>query len=365
MKRKIAAIIACIMALSLLLCGCGAKSYDNAKSESVSYAPVPTDASDDGYYAYDTPSEEAYDSAAEPEYMAKEESLTSGGVSAPAELSEKMIYTAWAEIQTTDFDGSVAKLEAMVAANGGFIQSSSVSGMSYYNDYYNNNACRNAGYTIRVPAQRFTGMKNQLEQLGYLTYINSDAQNITAHYTDVESRLKAYRTEEERLLDILKKAETVEDVITVETRLSEVRYEIESLTSNLRDMDNQVDYSTINISLYEVEEIKPVESVKTPYSTRIKNAFHNSVRDGWETLKDAGVFVVGAVPIIVVLLIFAAIIILIICLIVRAIRRRAAKKREKRQRKQAAKAAKAAAKAGIAPPKPEAESENGADEEQK
>jgi hypothetical protein len=45
--------------------------------------------------------------------------------------------------------------------------------------------------------------------------------------------LKTYRVEEERLLSMLEKADTVADMITIESTLSNVRYEIESRSRSL------------------------------------------------------------------------------------------------------------------------------------
>ena len=68
-------------------------------------------------------------------------------------------------------------------------------------------------------------------------------------------RLETYAIEEERLLSMLEKATTVEEMIQLESRLSDIRYQIESLESRLRNWQNQVDYSTITIYLREVEEL--------------------------------------------------------------------------------------------------------------
>jgi len=326
MKKRMLAASAILMVLALLFSGCGASPFDNAKSADMATTEA---------YAYDYAM--PMEPAAEAEEYDYEESGTydkdSGEISTltasaiqSANPSEKMIYTAYTEIQTTDFDASIAALQKLVAANGAFIQSSSVNGSSYYNVYYNEKAVRCASYTVRVPADKFAGMQSELDKLGYVTYINADAQNVTAQYTDMESRLTALRTEETRLLELLEKAETVEDIITTESRLSEVRYEIESMTSNLRNLDNQVNYSTLNISISEVAEIVPVETIRTPYGDRIKHAFNSAIDNARDFILDGGVFLVGALPTIVLL----AILLIVILLVVKALRRRRKKKMDRR-----------------------------------
>ena len=56
----------------------------------------------------------------------------------------------------------------------------------------------------------------------------------------------------------MEKAESIEDIITIEQRLSNVRYQIESMEAQLRTYDNKVDYSTVHLDVSEVKELTPV-----------------------------------------------------------------------------------------------------------
>ncbi|MBR2520956.1 MAG: DUF4349 domain-containing protein [Oscillospiraceae bacterium] len=319
MKKRFVAVLAAVLVMALALCGCS-KGYDNAGS----YAKNES-AYSGGYAASSGAYSDGYDSA---EYEApKEESTDSGTGNLSTDLSkmsagasQKMIYTAWAEIQTIDFDGTIASLERMIDANGAFLESSSISGKSYYDTYYSSSTLRRAFYEVRVPAERFSGMKNDLGQLGYVTNLSSDAQNITTQYTDVESRLLSLRTQEERLLALLEKAETVEDIITIEQTLSESRYEIEALTSTLRNYDSEISYSTINITINEVEEIVPVQQVRVSYGERIAAAFKNSVQSAVSAVKDAIVYIIEAIPILIVVVIGCALALVVLVLIIRLLK---------------------------------------------
>ena len=86
---------------------------------------------------------------------------------------------------------------------------------------------------------------------------------------------KALLTERERLMELLSKAEEVADIIEIESRLSEVRYQIESLESQLRVIDNQVTYSTVYLSVREVELYSPAE--KQGMWEKISDRFINKV----------------------------------------------------------------------------------------
>ncbi len=308
MKKTFTAV--CVLLLSLaILAGCsssiGYKSEESVASDGDNsggkYGSAPAAAPQEPVRQ-----EMGKDSAA------GESAVNVSGINNDIKPDEKMIYTAWVEVETIDFDGSLASLKEMITANGAFLESSSVSGNSYYQSYYSDAASRYASFAIRVPADRYGAMVAGMEALGYVRQSSENAQNITAQYTDVESRLAAYRTEETRLLELLKKAETVEDIITIESRLSQIRYEMESLTSTLRYYDSQVDYSTINLSVYEVAEIRETPSVQRSYGERIADAFKNSVEWVIRAGKSLGVFVVAAIPIIAIPVVILAVVFLIL-----------------------------------------------------
>ena len=44
-------------------------------------------------------------------------------------------------------------------------------------------------------------------------------------------------------------AETVEDMLSIQRELTEVQYELDSLTGTLRYYDNQVNYSTVSLTV--------------------------------------------------------------------------------------------------------------------
>ncbi len=222
-------------------------------------------------------------------------------------LSEKIIYTAYSEIETTDFEGSIETVTTLLSQYGGFIESSSVTGNDLQSTYNGYTSYRNATYSLRIPRENFSAVTAALPQIGNVLYLSHDATNITSQYTDTESRLNAYETEEARLLEILAKAETVEDLISVESRLSEVRYEMENLTSQLKNWDNQVSYSTVTLYIREVEILTPTPVEELTYWQEVGQSLRSTLR--W--LRDAGKgtlkFFIAGLPIFIPMAIIIAI----------------------------------------------------------
>ena len=227
-------------------------------------------------------------------------------------LAEKIIYTVYADIQTIDFDASIDGVYKMMATYGAFIESSSIGGREYYQAYYGKPTYRNASFVIRVPVDRLNTVVETLGDLGYVTSTSSNGQNITAQFYDMQSRLNAYKVQEERLLDLLAKADTVSDMIIIEQRLAEVRYSIESFESMLTNWQNQVDYSTLTLNIREVEKFQETTPIIRSYWQQLGDGIKTSTKRVGEFFKDLFKWIVVNLPIIIVVVVIAVIVLLLI-----------------------------------------------------
>ena len=343
-KKLLALVLSLLMMLSLCACGrsqSAAPTYaGGAREESAAYFPAPAEAP---MAAYDMAVYEdeglglAGNSAA-----AKAE----GGGEAPTENPEKIIYSADATVETTEFDECLTALEQLLAANGGFVESSSVNGSNYYDSARGKVSRRTASYTLRIPSAKFGGMMDALSTLGNVPYTHMYTENVTAQYYDVEARMKAYQKQEARLMEMMELAETVEDIITIEDKLTDVRYRIDSLQSSLNNWDRRVSYSTLSLTVQEVQVYTPETVTKITYGQRLANAFKDSLRNAGEFFQDLLVFLVSALPTLVIL----AVLFFVCRPLLKKLHERG---KARRARKAEEKAAKRALKTGITPPKSE------------
>ncbi len=298
MKKKLSAFF-CI-AMSLLLLASCSSGYSSLNLEMGSGGYAPQAAPGD---AYDYAEEYAVESDTA-DYEVRE---TSSGISLGAQtgvsLAEKIIYSANASIETVHFDDSLSELGNMIAQFGAFVESSYESGGDYVSKYYGYNAYRTANYVIRVPRESFSAMTGSLSALGHVTSLSTNADNVTEQYTDTESRLAVYRTEESRLLAMLEKSDTVADMITIESTLSSVRYEIESLTSRLKNLDNKVNYSSVTLSIREVEELTPAVQTHLTYGQQLSKGLKNTLKNTGNFFKNLLKFIVVNSPVIIILII--------------------------------------------------------------
>ena len=335
MKKYIALILALLMLLTLCACGKQAPraaetvsaaapgyaydyDYDYAMEESAMYSTAAPEANAGGFAANGT--------------AARAAAAGKGGAdeAAPEENPEKIIYSSDVTVETTAFESSLEQLNALLERFGGWVESSSINGANYYDISRGRSSARSASYTLRIPSANFDALMNELSTLGNVPYSHVYTENVTAQYYDVQAHLTAYQTQEARLLELMEKAETVEDVITIEERLSELRYQIESLQSTLRNWDRRVSYSSVYLQLNEVREYTPETPVVLSFGERLSRAFSGGLRAVGEFFRDALLWLVEALPTLVLL---AVVVTVAIVLIRRGVRKRRAKKQAAREGK--------------------------------
>lgn len=295
MKKTLSLLLAVLLVFALCACG----SADSASSApSAAYDMVSTETA----YPAEAP-EEDYGGFA----VAGGTQLETGSGAAPEGSPEKLIYSASATVETTEFDRTIEKLSALVEQYGGFVESSSINGSNYYTQSRGYSSERYASYVIRVPSSKFSALMGSLSTLGNVPYSHTYTENITAQYYDTDARLTAYQTQEARLLEMMEAAETVEDLIAIEEKLTELRYQIESLQSTLKNWDRQVAYSTLDLEVQEVIEYTPESRMS--YGQELALALTNGIRRTGEFFKDLLLAIVGALPALVILAVVLAILI--------------------------------------------------------
>jgi hypothetical protein len=127
------------------------------------------------------------------------------------------------------------------------------------------------------------------------------AEDVTLKYSATESRLKALETEEARLLELLAKAATLNDLLTLESKLADVRQELETVKSQLKLYDSLIDYGTITLTITEVKEYTEVVEEEEPTAwERISTGFVKSLKGVWTILTEIFIFLVVALPYLVI-----------------------------------------------------------------
>jgi hypothetical protein len=145
------------------------------------------------------------------------------------------------------------------------------------------------------------------------------ADDITLTYVATQSRVKALEVEQERLLELLAKAENMSDLLQIEERLTKVRTELEEVASRLRLYDNLVDYATVKLHVSQVQVFTVVEE-ETVWQ-RIGSGLSENWKSLCEGAEEVFVFLVTSLPYLIPLGVAAGITALVVSLTTRKTRR--------------------------------------------
>ena len=302
-KKRIAFFTAIMMAL--LTVGCGSKSMSASEDSATMESVYGTDYSENEYC--EEPAETA------------DAGVTSGnGLEAQVENGRKLIRTVSLSLQTKEFDSVLNSLKTKTTELGGYVENSSISGNSY-----SYTTTRYASYTIRIPADKLNEFVDIVGELGNVTQENESVEDVTLQYVDVESHKKALETEQARLMELLSTAENMEDLLAIESKLSDIRYEIESYESQLRLLDNQIDYSTVHVEIFEVERM--TDAGEKGFFEEIKNRFGDNLYKVGRGFRNLIIGILGALPILIVCV---AVIAVIVIVVRKVIKKRKLKKHE-------------------------------------
>lgn len=238
-----------------------------------------------------------------------------------AESNRKLIKTVHMNVETESFDELVQMLYQKVEALGGYVEQFSSSGVENY---------RYSSITARIPKANLDTFLDTVEGASNITYRQESVEDVTLNYVDLESHKKMLLAEQERLLEFLDEAETIEDIITIESRLTEVQYQLESMESQLRTYDNQIDYSTVYLEIEEVVRYTPQEPVGT--WERIQTGFMENLYSVTEGVKNFFIGLIISIPILVVFFAVIGILALIGRVIIKWEKKHASKKREQQMK---------------------------------
>lgn len=238
-----------------------------------------------------------------------------------APVERKLIRNVSMHLETREFDALTKSISDAVTFFGGYMEQSDVSGNSLYWSDERSSRCSNL--TARIPENKLDAFLTEVSGQGNVTYKNESVQDVTLQYTDITSRKKTLQMEQDRLWELLEKAESIDAVIALEARLSEVRYQLESIESQLRTLDNQIVYSTVYLSIQEVQVLTSTDPDTIP--VRIQKGLSRS----FNTLKISSVdFLVWFISSLPILAVFAVLVFIAVIILKKPLKRRKTRKQK-------------------------------------
>jgi hypothetical protein len=316
-KRRLFVILSVILIVTMGFAACGKKSesakYDYAEN-SAAYDMATADTAEPQEMPAAPPAVGMAEADGKVTYGSAGSINNSSAItiedSVALKSQDKIIRTFYMDVETQEFDSLITKLDSEIGRLNGYVETSKVSGRSFYD----RSGARVASIKARIPRDRVDEFVNVVGESANVINKQETTENVTLQYADIESRKKALEIEQERLFVLLEKADTLDSIVTLESRLSEIRYQLQNYETTLRTYDNKVEYSTVTLSIQEVEKLTPHVEIKQTVGTRIKNGFSQTMYNISEGLQNLLVWFVVNLP---YLLIWAAIIAAIVLVIVK------------------------------------------------
>ncbi len=134
-------------------------------------------------------------------------------------------------------------IKEIAQSHGGYVASA---------DWHNEKNQNSATISIRVPAETYDIATQSLRKLALeILHESSQIQDVTEEYTDLTAQLKNLEAAENRYLDLLFKAETVEEMLEIKQMISKTRGEIERIKGRMQYLEHTSATSLIKIDLVE------------------------------------------------------------------------------------------------------------------
>lgn len=163
-----------------------------------------------------------------------EPAVAKGDEESEKKHGREIIYVAGMHISVYDLETAATSVETIPDRYGGWLHQRSSTQL-----------------VLRIPAAKLKSVMAELAELGVVEAQTLQAQDVTAEYVDLESRIKVLRETQTQLLELLGKAKTVEEALHVRNALDDVTMELEVALGRMRQLSDLISFSTLTVTLVE------------------------------------------------------------------------------------------------------------------
>lgn len=196
---------------------------------------------------------------------ATDEAVANSSAPTSAPIERKIIKTGYISFVSSNVEQSMLQIRNLCVKSRGIILTESS---------FDRDGEKGYDVTVKVPSGNFDSFTESVvssQDVRKVDNVRKEASDVTEEFVDVEARLKVKKESEIRLMELLKSAKNLSEVLEIEQKLSDLRAEIESIEGRLKYLSSQTEMSTINISFYE----------KDPYSGHFFADFWAGIKGGW------------------------------------------------------------------------------------
>lgn len=225
----------------------------------------------------------------------------------PPVQDRKLVLTADVRLEADDPEAVAANARSITIGMGGFVAGEQTT-----------RSARNvttSSLTLKVPPAQFDKALDQLSALGTVIGRNRTATDITEQVVDVESRIETQRRSVERVRELLAKATSLSEIVSIEAEVTRREADLESLMKRQQTLTAQSDLATIALAVNarpepapKVDPPKPPEPVKEDKGGEsFGGAVVDALGGGWHafyvTVRGILVVLAAVLPFLVVFLV--------------------------------------------------------------
>ena len=204
-------------------------------------------------------------------------------------IERKIIRNAELGLESNSPEETQKQVASIAESKGGFVvesQQSSSDRRSSTRD--------TVTMTVRVPAEKFTEALDEIRKAAGRVVIETvKGLDVTEEFIDIEARLKAKRALEEQFMEIMKRANSVEDALNVQRQLAEVRGEIEKIEGRKRFLENQASLSTIKLR---IQTPAAISASGAGFFSKLADSINTGIEAAMDFVLGLITFVIATIP---------------------------------------------------------------------
>lgn len=281
-----------LIVITLLFVGCGSRSGNNTATPKLSTSERSSNKSggisdENKTAANQAPDYDGDNNTNKPTQQQQvSQDKTNNSQANNAAIERKIIKNAELVFEVSEPDEYQRKISSIAESKGGYVVSSD---STQQGGTESRPPSKLVKIVLRVPSAQFDAVLNDIKASGVGTAKQEKitGRDVTEEFIDVEARIKTLKATEAQMMEIMKRANTINELLNVQQQLGQIRSQIESLEGRLRYLQNQTSLSTITVTLQQ-----PGSYIVSPtgFFYRLKNA----IGDGLDAAAEVVLFLVRA-----------------------------------------------------------------------
>ena len=196
-------------------------------------------------------------------------------------IKKKIIKDGRLGMDVRNLSASKTNIDTIVRNLGGYYDTESSSNNDYATAY---------DLKIRIPSDKFEILIAKIESgEGEVSYKEIDARDVTEEFIDLETRLGNKQKYLTRYQELLRNAKNIKEILDIEEKIRVLEEEIESTTGRLKYLNDQVNYSSLELNISQKKAFKYTPPFRQNFFEKLKQ----SLSRGWYGFVDLFFFLLS------------------------------------------------------------------------